>query len=102
MAVPEHWREWLGTIQTEAVERSNLTLLCKMPSKTPAVLDTESEILKRRVWGFYIGLLLSSMFTLDRPPIQLTGAQRDGDWEIIQQATLELSSSGLMHRFPSG
>ena len=76
LEVPPHWREWLGTVQTEAIEHSNLILLCKVSSKTPAVLDAENELLKRRVWSLYIGLLLSSTFTLDRPPILLSGARQ--------------------------
>lgn len=98
LAVPPHWREWLGTIQTEAIEHSNLFLMCKTPSETPAVLDSENEILKRRVWGFYIGLLLSSTFTLHQPPIKLTGAQKDGEGDIRQQTPLALSSSSSLVR----
>ena len=98
LAVPPHWREWLGTIQTEAIEHSDLFLMCKTPSETPAVLDSENEILKRRVWGFYIGLLLSSTFTLHQPPIKLTGAQKDGERDIRQQTPLALSSSSSLVR----
>jgi|HubBroStandDraft_4_1064222.scaffolds.fasta_scaffold87963_4 hypothetical protein len=85
LKVPLYWREWLGTIQTEAIENSNLILLCKTLTKTSAVLDAENELLKRRVWGFYIGLLLSSTFTLDRPPVMLTGAQTDGEWTSVSK-----------------
>jgi hypothetical protein len=99
LKVPLYWREWLGTIQTEAIENSNLILLCKTLTKTSAVLDAENELLKRRVWGFYIGLLLSSTFTLDRPPVMLTGAQTDGEWDIRQQNSLDLSSANLIRAF---
>jgi hypothetical protein len=101
IALPGHWREWLGTIQSEAIERGDLVLLCKIASKTPTVLDTENEILKRRVWGFYVGLLLSSTFTLGHPPMQLTGALREGVLDVLQQSSLDPSSSGLIRRFPT-
>jgi hypothetical protein len=99
LKVPSRWREWLGTTQTEAIENSNLILLCKTPTKTPAVLDAENELLKRRVWDFYIALLLSSTFMLDRPPVMLTGAQTDGEWGIHQQSSLDLSSANLIRPF---
>jgi hypothetical protein len=101
LEVPPHWREWLGTVQTEAIERSTLFLACKMVSKTPRVLDGENELLKRQVWGFYIGLLLSSTFTLGRPPILLTGGQKDGELDVLQQSLLDLSSSSLLRPFAS-
>jgi hypothetical protein len=65
------------------------------------VLDAENELLRRRVWGFYIGLLLSSTFTLDRPPVMLTGTQMEGEWDIRQQSSLDLSSASLIRPFAS-
>ncbi len=101
LEVPLHWREWLGTIQTEALARSTLILLCKMASLTPQVLDTQNELLKRQVWGFYIGLLLSSTFTPDEPPMALTGGGKDGEWDVLQQSSVGLTAASLVRRFPS-
>ena len=63
LEVPPHWREWLGSIRAGEIEGCNLVLLSKKPSATPGILDGENQLLQRRVWGFYIGLLLSSTFT---------------------------------------
>jgi hypothetical protein len=49
IALPGHWREWLGTIQSEAIERGDLVLLCKIAFKTPTVLDTEN-CTARSIW----------------------------------------------------
>jgi hypothetical protein len=72
-----------------------------MASKTPGTLDGENELLKRQVWGFHIGLLLSSTFTLDHPPILLTGDQKGGELDVRQQSLLDLSSSSLVRPFAS-
>lgn len=69
--------------------------------QSPAVLDAENELLKRRVWSLYIGLLLSSTFTLDRPPILLSGARQDGELDIRDQTLLELSASSLIRPYAS-
>jgi hypothetical protein len=100
LEVPPHWREWLGTIQTEAIERSTLVLLCKMASKSPNVLDAEDQLLARKVWGFYIGLLLSSWFTPAHPPIRLSGSQTNGERNIRQQQLMELPAQSFIRRFP--
>ena len=49
--VPPLWREWLGKVQTEAIEHSSLVLFCKMASESPAVLDGEDELRKREFGG---------------------------------------------------
>src|SRR6185437_14295394 len=60
--VPDHWREWLGTIRVEEVEACDLFIAAKLKSAAPGVLDGENIQLNNRVWGFYHGLLLSSTF----------------------------------------
>lgn len=56
--LPTHWRKWLGSIRAEQIEDCNFTLLSKMPSKTPNILDAENQLLQWRAWGFYVALLL--------------------------------------------
>jgi len=60
--MPTPWREWLGTIRTEEVERSDLFLLSKMQSQTLEILDAETAELKHHAGHFYAGLLLASPF----------------------------------------
>jgi hypothetical protein len=54
--VPDHWREWLGTIRVEEVEACDLFIAAKLKSAAPEVLDGENIQLNNRVWGFYRGL----------------------------------------------
>lgn len=61
--VPTQWLEWLGSIRADEVARSNLFLISKLAAATPGILDRESQSLQRGVWHFYVGLLLSVMFS---------------------------------------
>jgi hypothetical protein len=99
LKVPAHWREWLGSIRAAQIENCNLALLSRMPSQ-PEVLDSENQLLQRRVWGFYVGLLLSSTFTPSHPPIFLTGARRDGEIDVRQESTLDIPSLNVFRYYP--
>jgi hypothetical protein len=98
--VPDHWREWIGSIRTEEIEGCNLALLGKMRSSTPQILDGENELLQRRVWGFYIALFLASTFTPSHRPIFLTGAHHDGEIDVRQESALETPSLNLFRHYP--
>ena len=98
--IPAHWREWIGSIRADQIENSNLSLLCKMPSQTPDILDSENQLLQRRAWGFYVGLLLSSTFTPSHEPIILTGARRDGEIDVRQESTLAIPSLNVFRHYP--
>ena len=98
--VPAHWREWIGSIRADQVENCNLALLCKIPSQTPDILDSENQLLQRRAWGFYVGLLLSSTFTPSHEPIILTGARRDGEIDVRQESSLDIPSLNVFRHYP--
>jgi hypothetical protein len=98
--VPVHWREWLGSIRANQIKDCNLALLSKMPSQTPGVLDGENQLLQRRAWGFYVGLLLSSTFTPSHPPILLTGTRRDGEIDVRQESTIDITSLSVFRYYP--
>ncbi len=87
--VPSHWQEWLGGTRTREVKGCNLFLLpSKLASVTPDVLDAENQKLQRRVWEFYVGLLLASTFAPAHRPVVLTGSKRDGEIGVRQQQDL--------------
>ena len=98
--VPSEWREWLGSIRTDEVAGSNLFLVSKLASATPDVLDGENRSLQQRVWYFYVGLLLSVMFSPSHKPVMLTGARRDGVIGVRQQRDLELPAPQVLPRYP--
>jgi hypothetical protein len=98
--VPTEWREWLGSIRTDEIKNFNLALLSKLVSKALDALDGENQLLERRAWGFYVGLLLSSTFTPSHPPIFLTGARRDGHIDVRQTSTIDIPSLNLFRFYP--
>jgi hypothetical protein len=98
--VPAQWREWLGSIRADEVAGSNLFLVSKLASATPDILDGENQSLQQRVWHFYVGLLLSAMFSPSHKPVMLTGARRDGVIDIRQQKDLELPVPQVFRPYP--
>ena len=98
--VPPEWREGLGSIRADQVEGSNLFLVSKLESMTPSVLDGESQSLQQRVQHFYVGLLLSAMFSPSHEPVMLTGARQDGVLGIRQQTDLDLPAPQVFRPYP--
>lgn len=99
--VPSQWREWLGSFRTDEVAGSNLFLVSKLASATPGVLDGENQALKRRVNHFYVGLLLSAMFSPSHKPVMLTGERQDGAIGIREQSTLDLPAPQVFRPYPA-
>ncbi|MCY4547182.1 MAG: hypothetical protein OXC28_02335 [Defluviicoccus sp.] len=98
--VPPEWREWLGSIRADQVEGSNLFLVSKLESTTPAVLDGENQSLQQRVRHFYAGLLLSAMFSPSHEPVMLTGARQEGVLGIRQQTDLDIPAPQIFRPYP--
>ena len=99
--VPRHWREWLGSIRAGQVEDSNLFLASKLASERPGVLDSENESLKGRVQRFYMGMLLSAMFSPSHRPFVLTGARSDGKTDVRQLMDLDLPVPLVSRPYPA-
>lgn len=99
--VPAEWRAWLGSIRTEEIAGCNLFLGSKIASKATGILDAESQLLENRVWRFYLGLLLSAMFSPAHRPILLTGSKRDGVTDVQQQSDLETPISQAFNPYPA-
>jgi len=87
--VPENWRALLGSYRTSEVENCNLFLISKEASSALDVLNEENEILRQRVWEFYVGLLLASRFATTQHPVTFTGSRRGGEIDIRRQEDLE-------------
>jgi len=98
--IPSEWREWLGSIRADEVASSNLFLVSKLVSATPGVLDGENQSLQQHVWHFYIGLLMSVMFSPSHKPVMLTGARRNGVIDIRQQGDLERPAPQAFRPYP--
>ena len=98
--IPPEWREWLGSICAEQVQDSNLFLVSKQESTTPGVLDGENQSLQQRVQHFYVGLLLSAMFSPSHEPVMLTGSREDGAIGVRQQTDLSRPAPQVFRPYP--
>jgi hypothetical protein len=99
--MPEHWREWLGTIRTEEVGGSNLFLLSKMPSQAPEIVNAETAELKRHAGHFYAGLLLASPFAPAHKPVMLAGYRQNGEINVRSQDDYEPAIPSIVRHYPS-
>jgi hypothetical protein len=66
--LPEHpfdldnrWRDWIGKIRADQVDRCNFFLLAVKASTRPEVLDDENEMLRKRLHRLLYGLLLQGI-----------------------------------------
>ena len=98
--VPDTWRKWLGSIRADEVAGCNLFLVSKLASATPGVLDGENQALERRVGNFYVGLLLSAMFSPAHKPVMLTGARHDGEVGVRQHSNLDRPLPQVIRPYP--
>ncbi len=80
--LPPHWKEWLGTIKTRAVERAGLLLVAARPSREPDVLDADNEAVLQAVDSLYWGLLASGRVRIDGAGVRLTGAYSTGGIDV--------------------
>jgi hypothetical protein len=90
LRLPDHWREWIGSIEADAIERSALVLLAKKPSNRPGVLDDENLQLQQRVNWLYWSLLACGRFWMEGEGAQLSGAHVDGEISTRQTGRMPL------------
>ncbi len=87
--VDDNSRTWIGTIQADQIEKSNLFIITKALSESPKILDSENERLRDKAYKIYFGLLLTDYFgTYDRP-IQLTGSKCDNGLDVRSIGKME-------------
>ena len=99
--LPQHWREWIGSIRAKEIKGCNLFLLSKLASSKPEVLDAESLELSTRASHFYLGLLLASPFSPGHKPIMLTGYRCNNEIQIRQRQDFEWPVQGLVRFYPA-
>ena len=87
--LPSHWKEWLGTLKAEAVERAHLKLIAKAPSTRPGVLDDENQRLQQKVSNLYWGLLAAGKVRVSGAGTQLTGSHGEEGMDVRQVGDLD-------------
>lgn len=98
--VPGHWREWLGSMNVEEIEDSDLYVLHTMPSLAPTILDNENSSLTRFLVHFYTGLQTSRKLALYNEPFIVGGGQELGtEVEMREYQKLDAPGRGIVHDF---
>lgn len=82
------WQGWLGSIEVEHLERSNIVLIAHQASSSPDVLDHENEDLRQQVVSLCYAIFLIEVFHYDSGLI-LTGANVGGTVNVRQVSRLE-------------
>lgn len=79
----KHWKEWIGKIKAEQVDRCNFFLIVTKASMVPHILDAENKMLGQRVNRLIYGLLLQAIPDhIDG--FVLSGAQLSNEIQIRQ------------------
>jgi hypothetical protein len=74
-----HWREWIGSLKSDSINRASILLGAKMASKRPGVLDHENIALDARVSDLFLGVLLAGRVWITEVPTRLSGALVKGE-----------------------
>ena len=100
-AIPTHWKQWLGSMRVEEIERCNLFLLAKAAANAVNILNEEDKTLRDRVYRFYVGLMLSSRAVPAHRPVMLCGSRRGEEIGVRQVSDLPAVVLDIVHRYPS-
>lgn len=80
--VPEHalktWHDNIGSFHQDELAQCGFFLWSVAPSKNPEILDGENEILARRVYYLFLGVLLATPYFSAGRLTRITGANSDG------------------------
>lgn len=82
--LPESWKKWLGSLVTDRLEKADFFLICKEICKAPKILDEDNERLKKRIFDFYMGLLISVSALYHDDHFVLTGAHLGDEVDVRQ------------------
>ena len=100
--LPEHWREWIGSIAVSLLdEEEHLCLWVTSSAKHPELLDNVNERLKIRVQTWLRGLLLTARaFGTSGQLTMLTGANGSDGLGIRERSSPErpISNNGVLSR----
>lgn len=88
--LPEHWKDWIGSLAVDKINNATLFLLTKKVSSYPEVLDADNEECKERVVRLYWGLFLTGFMHCYTEPYSLTGSNLDGEIDVRQLGRFSL------------
>ena len=89
--LPEHWRTWLGTLQTGYLVDANLAVCVQIDSATPTDLDGETKQLEKRLSALRLGLFLHGIPDYRNDFIVLGGVDADGSASVRRVSRPQLA-----------
>ena len=84
IALPDHWKEWLGTLATDHVHDANLIIAVQVTSATPQILDAETNAVDERLRALFYCLLLDGIVDYRAGVAFLGGIGPDGSLSVRQ------------------
>lgn len=85
----DDWKSWLGTVASEELASADLLMVAKIPSKTPGVLDRESQQLLHIANTTFSGLVLAGRWAPAHSPVMVTGGREGDVVSVRQHSTLD-------------
>ena len=80
--LPDHWRDWLGSLRADALNAADLFLVTHAPSKAPWGLDRENQILENQLRLLYFGILVAAPHFGHDEGMLLTGTRDDSQVDV--------------------
>ena len=77
LAMPSHWRDWVGSIRLEDLERASAHLVASAPIAGTADWEQAGLDLHTKVYRFYLGLLITTDFMAHKRGTLLVGSTPD-------------------------
>lgn len=93
----EHWRTWLGTLQTEKLIGANLVFTVQIDSATPSILDAETKQLHEQLLVLRFSLFLHGIPDYGDNLIALGGIDGEGVASVRR-----IDRPALAYRHPFG
>jgi len=87
VAVPDHWRTWVGTLQYEAIESAAFYLIAHGKGTNLETVDQENRRLRSKVYHFYTGFTLAVPYISHEQLIFLSGASRKEETDVREFTT---------------
>lgn len=82
LAMPDHWKTWLGTLRVDELRRANLFLFAHAPSTAPESLNEENKQLAALIHRLYFGLLIAAPYLAHEEGTLMTGVHHNGEVDV--------------------
>jgi hypothetical protein len=79
--LPDHWKAWIGSLETEHFKEANLAIMIHRLSATPEVMDQDTKDLERELTAFVFGMMIQGVPDFSHT-VWVSGANVNGDLSV--------------------